>query len=49
MRAKKFGVTDLSVDAKRAVRAERFASNSATSITSSTVVRLLFLKLKKGF
>ncbi|XP_056644523.1 SAP domain-containing ribonucleoprotein isoform X1 [Diorhabda sublineata] len=38
MRAKKFGVTALSVDAKRAARAERFGTTSSSSITSSKVV-----------
>ncbi|XP_056644525.1 SAP domain-containing ribonucleoprotein isoform X3 [Diorhabda sublineata] len=37
MRAKKFGVTALSVDAKRAARAERFGTTSSSSITSSKV------------
>ncbi|CAG9864885.1 unnamed protein product [Phyllotreta striolata] len=37
MRAKKFGVTNLSTDAKKAVRAERFKDNSSSSITSSNV------------
>ncbi|XP_057666315.1 SAP domain-containing ribonucleoprotein [Diorhabda carinulata] len=37
MRAKKFGVTALSMDAKRAARAERFGTTSSSSITSSKV------------
>ncbi|XP_023017039.2 SAP domain containing ribonucleoprotein [Leptinotarsa decemlineata] len=39
MRAKKFGVSTLSADAKKLVRAERFgkSDNSATSITSTAV------------
>lgn len=47
MRAKKFGVTDLSSDAKKIVRAERFGTkNSSSSDTISnkiTVVIIYFL------
>lgn len=40
MRAKKFGVSAFSVDAKRAVRAERFGTNStsSSSIKSEKIV-----------
>lgn len=49
MRAKKFGVTDLSSDAKKIVRAERFGtknSNSSDSVSNKiTVVGTVYFLL----
>lgn len=53
MRAKKFGVTDLSPDAKKLVRAERFGmkdnSSSVLSPVKTSVVSIYILKSHSNF